>query len=52
MLKFIKRRHVDEEEVSENGSKLPGLSTSRAEKEVADKENRLYNDRFLAMGFT
>jgi hypothetical protein len=49
MLKYIKRRHVDEEADSENQSKL---SEPNASKAVADKKIRLYNDSYLAMGFT
>jgi hypothetical protein len=37
MLKYIKRRRVDEEEDSENETKLSEPSTSKAEKEVTDK---------------
>jgi hypothetical protein len=50
MLKYIKRRRVDEEEDSENESKLSTPSTSKAEKEVTYKKIRLY-DSYLAMGF-
>jgi hypothetical protein len=39
MLKYVKRRRVDREEDSENDSKLPDPSTSKAEKEVTNKEN-------------
>jgi hypothetical protein len=38
MLKYIKRRRVDEEEDSENKSKLSEPSRSKAEKGVADKK--------------
>jgi hypothetical protein len=52
MLKYIKRRRVDEEEDRENESKLSEPSTSKTEKEVTDKKIRLYNETYLAMGFT
>jgi hypothetical protein len=52
MLKYIKGRHVDEEKDSENESKLPEPSASKAEKEVTDKKIHLYNDIYLAMGVT
>jgi hypothetical protein len=39
MLKYIKRSHVDEEEDSENESKLSDPSISKAEKEVTGKKN-------------
>jgi hypothetical protein len=48
MLKYIKRRCVDEEEDSENESKLSEPSMSKAEKEVSVKKIRLY-DSYLAM---
>jgi hypothetical protein len=50
MLKYIKSRRVDEEEDSENESKLSESSTSKAEKEVTNK-NRLYDESSLSMGF-
>jgi uncharacterized alpha-E superfamily protein len=52
MLRYIKRRHVYEEEGSENQSKLSEPSMSKAEKEVTDKKVRVYKDSYLAMGFT
>jgi hypothetical protein len=38
MLKCLERSHVDEEEHSENESKLLEPSRSKAEKEVTDKK--------------
>jgi hypothetical protein len=38
MFKYIKRRRDDEEDDSENESKLSQPSTSKAEKEVTDKK--------------
>jgi hypothetical protein len=52
MLKYIKRRRVVEGEGSENESKLSQPSISKAEKEMTDKKDRLYDDSSLAMGFT
>jgi hypothetical protein len=52
MFKCIKRRRIDEEEDSENESKLSEPSTNKVEKEMTNKEIRLYNDSYLAMGFT
>jgi hypothetical protein len=51
MLKYIKSRHVGEEEESENESKLSEPSTSKAEKDVTGKKSRLYDDIYLPMGF-
>lgn len=51
MLKYLKRKHVSEEEDSENGSQLSQPSTSKG-REVSDKKIRLYNDSYLAIGFT
>jgi hypothetical protein len=41
MLKNKKRRYVDEEEASENESKLSEPSTIKAEKQVTDQKIRL-----------
>jgi hypothetical protein len=41
ILNYIKRRPVDEEEDSENESKLSESSTGKAEKEVTDKNSPL-----------
>jgi hypothetical protein len=38
MLKYVKKRRIDEEEDSENDSKLSEPSKSKAEKEVTDKK--------------
>jgi hypothetical protein len=51
-MKYIKRRRVDEEEGSENESKSSQPSMSKAEKETTDKKILLYNDSYLAVGFT
>jgi hypothetical protein len=51
MFKYIKIRPCDVED-GENESELSEPSMSRAEKEVSDKKNRLYNDTYLAIGFT
>jgi hypothetical protein len=40
-LKYIKTKHVDEGQDSENESKLSESSTSKAEKEVTGKDIRL-----------
>jgi hypothetical protein len=50
MLKYIKRRHIDEEEDSVNESKLSELRTSKAEKEVTDKNFPLKR-QLLGYGF-
>jgi hypothetical protein len=47
MLKYIKRMRVDEEEGSENESKLSEPNTSKAEKEVTDNKIRLYSDIYF-----
>jgi hypothetical protein len=51
LLKYIKRTRVDEEEGSENESKLSEPSTSEAEKEATDKENPPLQRQFLGRGF-
>jgi hypothetical protein len=52
MLKYVKRRRVDEEEGSENESKLSQPSASKAEKKATDKKNLAFTTSYLAMGFT
>jgi hypothetical protein len=50
---YEKRRRNSEGEDSENESKLSEPSTSKAGRVVTDiKKIRLYNDSYLAMGFT
>jgi hypothetical protein len=51
MLKCIKRGRADEEEDSENESKLSEPSVSKAEKKVTHKKIYFY-DSYLARGFT
>ena len=51
MLKYLKRKHGSGEEVSDDESQIPQPSTSKGK--VSDvKKNRLYNDSYLAIGFT
>ncbi len=49
MFKYLKRKHVNGEEDSDDASQIPQPSTSK----VSDaKKNCLYNDSYLATGFT
>jgi hypothetical protein len=50
MLRSVKRRRVDDEEVSENESKLSEPSTSKAEEKVIDKISPLQR-QLLGRGF-
>ena len=51
MLKYLKRKHGSGEEDSDDESQIPQPSTSKGK--VSDvKKNRLYNDSYLAFGFT
>ena len=51
MLKYLKRKHGSGEEDSDDESQIPQPSTSKGK--VSDvKKNRLYNDSYLAIGFT
>jgi hypothetical protein len=49
MFKYIKRKHINEEEDSENKSKLSQPSMSKAEKEMTDK--KLLLQHLLGHGF-
>ncbi len=51
MFKYLKRKHVNGEEVSDKESQIPQPSTSKGK--VSDvKKNRLYSDIYLAIRFT
>ncbi len=51
MFKYLKRKHVSGEEVSDEESQIPQPSASKGK--VSDvKKNCLYSDSYLAIGFT
>ncbi len=51
MFKYLKRKRVSGEEVSDEESQIPQPSTSKGK--VSDvKKNRFYSDSYLAIGFT
>ena len=51
MFRYLKRKHDSGEEDSNEESQIPQPSTSKGK--VSDvKKNRLYNDSYLAIGFT
>ncbi len=51
MFRYLKRKHVSGEEVSDEESQIPQPSTSKGK--LSDvKKNRVYSDSYLASGFT
>ncbi len=51
MFKYLKRKHVSGEEVSDEESQIPQSSTSKG-KTSDVKKNRLYSESYLTIGFT
>ncbi len=49
MFKYLKRKHISGEEVSDEESQIPQPNTSKGKvSDVKKKKNRLYRDTYLA----